>query len=246
MLGAANTPYTSLHTRANASHIKVALKDDTRGLGAEIVTKHEDGSTTGLDVFQNLLGRLNGKSEVELETQQKTISDVRRSAFISRRWGSLRFVGGGLLVSDDLQELSKKQTCPGKSDDKAGDASVRDAVSPSELSLHDTRVASKLSNAQRKADKAERKLQRKLRRKARQKSRDEELTSLPTMMLPDIRTSRLPDGEGEKTPTATTSSSIQRSKAQGSPPVGRNAVRNRYIQHKKMSLMDSKALNEVD
>ena len=245
LLGAADTPYAALHTRANACHIRVALKDDTLGLGAKYGNRNEDGNTTGLDVFQNLLGRLNGKSEVELKIEQKTTSEARRSAFISQRWGSLRFVSGGLLVGDDLKELPKPRNVLGESDDGGGNASIKDTSPPLELSLHDPRAASKLGKAQRKAGKAERKLQRKLRREVRQKIRDEKSTSSPALILSDSGAFQLPDGKGETIPTAATSGSMQRSKVHSIHPSSRNAVRQRYIQHKKMSLMDKKALNEV-
>ena len=70
----------------------------------------EDSKATGLDVFQDILGRLNGKSSSQLDTTPDLRSNARRSAFIDRRWGTLRFVSGGLLAGDDTERSSKSDT----------------------------------------------------------------------------------------------------------------------------------------
>ena len=108
-LGAKNAPHAAHHTAANASYIRIALKDDNLGIGAKPGRSQEDGQTTGLDMFQDILGRLNGKSESQLETEQMSRSQVKRSMFVEQRWGSLRFVDGGFLVGDKLQESPKEE-----------------------------------------------------------------------------------------------------------------------------------------
>ena len=63
------------------------------------------GECTGLDVFQDLLGRLNGKSDVDLEKEQKSRNDLKRALYTERRFGALRFVSGGVLVGDRIEKL---------------------------------------------------------------------------------------------------------------------------------------------
>lgn len=63
------------------------------------------GECTGLDVFQDLLGRLNGKSDVVLEKEQKSRKDLKRALYTERRFGALRFVSGGVLVGDRIEKL---------------------------------------------------------------------------------------------------------------------------------------------
>lgn len=63
------------------------------------------GECTGLDVFQDLLGRLNGKSDVDLEKEQKSRNDLKRASYTERRFGALRFVSGGVLVGDRIEKL---------------------------------------------------------------------------------------------------------------------------------------------
>jgi Pin2-interacting protein X1 len=97
-LGAKNAAHAEFHTAANASHIRVSVKDDNLGLGAKIGSGVGHGECTGLDVFTNLLGRLNGKDEEELEREQKSREDLKRAIYTERRWGSIRFVPGGFLI----------------------------------------------------------------------------------------------------------------------------------------------------
>ena len=97
-LGAKNAAHAEFHTAANASHIRVSIKDDNLGLGAKIGSGVGHGECTGLDAFTNLLGRLNGKDEEELEREQKSREDLKRAIYTERRWGSVRFVPGGFLI----------------------------------------------------------------------------------------------------------------------------------------------------
>jgi Pin2-interacting protein X1 len=105
ILGAKNASHAELHTAANASHIRVFVKDDNLGLGAKRGSGLAEGECTGLDVFQSLLGRLNGKGEDELIKEQKSREDLKRAIYTERRWGSIRFVRGGFLIGDKIQQL---------------------------------------------------------------------------------------------------------------------------------------------
>ncbi|TGO66417.1 hypothetical protein BOTNAR_0061g00180 [Botryotinia narcissicola] len=89
-LGAKDAAHAEFHTEANASHIRVVIKYNTLGLGAKIGSGVGHGECTGLDVFQNLLGRLNGKEEAEIEKEQKGREDLKR---------------GGVLIGDKIQDL---------------------------------------------------------------------------------------------------------------------------------------------
>ncbi|MCJ1243922.1 telomerase inhibitor [Trapelia coarctata] len=104
-LGAVNASHAHLHSDASASHIRVAIKDDNLGLGAKRGSGQGAGECTGLDVFQGLLGRLNGKSEAVLEKEQKSRDDLKQALYTERRFGALRFVSGGVLVGDRIEKL---------------------------------------------------------------------------------------------------------------------------------------------
>lgn len=104
-LGAQDAAHAEFHTAANASHIRVTLKDDNLGLGAKIGSGVGHGECTGLDVFKNILGRLNGKDDLEIQKEQQSRDDLKRAVYTERKWGSIRFVKGGFLVGDKIQLL---------------------------------------------------------------------------------------------------------------------------------------------
>ena len=88
-------------------------KEDTLGLGASAAGHGlREGEGTGLDAFQSLLGRLNGKTEVELFRQQSARDGLRRSQYVERRLGTMRFVKGGLLVGDQIRKDEDGEETP--------------------------------------------------------------------------------------------------------------------------------------
>jgi len=109
-LGSQETGNAQLHSAASLAPIKINLKDDTLGLGAKIIQKQSD-ECTGLDVFKDLLGRLNGKSEETLTKERQLRSEIKTNLVVERKYGPMRFVSGGLLVGDQMQmaELVKNQ-----------------------------------------------------------------------------------------------------------------------------------------
>lgn len=109
-LGARNAPHAEFHSAANASHIRVTIKDDNLGLGAKVGTGVGHGECTGLDAFKNLLSRLNGKDIDEIENEQRSRDSIRRSNFVEKKWGSLRFVSAGFLVGDKIQDSSTAES----------------------------------------------------------------------------------------------------------------------------------------
>ncbi|KAH6608750.1 pin2-interacting x1 [Trichoderma cornu-damae] len=102
-LGAKDAAHSEFHTAANASYIRVALKDDMKGLG---YSKSKEDEVTGLDVFSDLLSRLNGKSEAEVEEKRQARLEVKMHQYVEQKWGPMRFVYGGLLVGDAMQDQS--------------------------------------------------------------------------------------------------------------------------------------------
>lgn len=79
------------------------LKDDSLGLGAK---RNQGDECTGLDALQDLLSRLNGKSEESLGEEQKKREDLKINKYLHRKLGTVTFVYGGLLVGDKVQELA--------------------------------------------------------------------------------------------------------------------------------------------
>ncbi|CAD6447976.1 3fbb2736-1e6e-45cf-89f9-99598319e4d7 [Sclerotinia trifoliorum] len=133
-LGAKDAAHAEFHTAANASHIRVVIKDNNLGLGAKIGSGVGHGECTGLDVFQNLLGRLNGREEAEIEKEQKGREDLKRAIYAERKWGSIRFVKGGVLVGDKIQDLidGEKERVKALEKGKAAESSSEESDSTSD------------------------------------------------------------------------------------------------------------------
>jgi Pin2-interacting protein X1 len=100
-LGAENASHADHYTAANASHIRVMLREDNLGLGAQIGKGNAE--TFGLSMFSGLLGRLNGKTDDELEAQRKARRDAEIRIQHEQRYGHMNFVSGGFLVGDKME-----------------------------------------------------------------------------------------------------------------------------------------------
>ncbi|KAI1824471.1 hypothetical protein F4861DRAFT_255069 [Xylaria intraflava] len=123
-LGAQDAPHAQTHTAASLAPIKINVKDDTLGLGAKIRQKQSD-ECTGLDVFKDLLGRLNGKSEETLQKEREVRSEIKTNLFVERKYGPMRFVSGGLLAGDQMKMaelIDEKSTSTPIKDESASDA----------------------------------------------------------------------------------------------------------------------------
>lgn len=177
-LGAKDAAHAEWHTAASSTHIQVTLKDDNLGLGAKRNTGDE---CVGLDAFQMLLGRLNGKSEEVLETEQKARDDVKRNLYVEQKIGVIRFVRGGWLVGDQLKEN------PDDRDEEPKSAALPDATA-ADSSVD--RVAS--DSAETKSEKKSKK------RKADEESDREEKGSKKNKKSKKRKAETEEEGESEK------------------------------------------------
>ncbi|KAK4500077.1 hypothetical protein PRZ48_008263 [Zasmidium cellare] len=100
-LGAENANHSAHFTAANASHIRVMLREDNLGLGAQVGKGNAE--TFGLSMFSGLLGRLNGKSDEEVQKKQDTLRDAELRTYQANKYGFMNFVRGGLLVGDKME-----------------------------------------------------------------------------------------------------------------------------------------------
>jgi Pin2-interacting protein X1 len=55
-----------------------------------------------LDVFKDLLGRLNGKSEEVIKKEGQLRTEIKTNLYIERKFGPMRFISGGLLHGDQM------------------------------------------------------------------------------------------------------------------------------------------------
>ncbi|OAA61987.1 D111/G-patch [Niveomyces insectorum RCEF 264] len=109
-LGPKDEARAAFHTAASASYIRTVLREDNLGLGAAGAGQGTASECTGLDLFKDLLGRLNGTSEAVLEKQRDARETIKRTLYVERRFGPVRFVRGGLLVGDTMKETATDET----------------------------------------------------------------------------------------------------------------------------------------
>ncbi|OOF93660.1 hypothetical protein ASPCADRAFT_208964, partial [Aspergillus carbonarius ITEM 5010] len=107
-LGARNAAHAEMFTAASASHIKVVLKDDTLGLGARPKRDPLD-EPTGLDAFKGLLGRLNGKSDADLQIEQQKRDNAKLARYAASKWQTVTFISGGLLAQEKIEALATEE-----------------------------------------------------------------------------------------------------------------------------------------
>ncbi|KKZ60286.1 protein PXR1 [[Emmonsia] crescens] len=274
-LGASNAAHAEHFTSASAGHIRVILKDDNLGLGAKPRAEDEP---TGLDAFQGLLGRLNGKSDAELEKEQKKRDDRRLANFVEKRWKTMQFVSGGLLVHEKIQALAdakkvderEAQTSQSSQDEGKSEKAAKKERKKEKRKVKSDDTGSDLAEEppmKKKKEKKEKKEKKKPRddsscadtvtpsedalvdkkRKKSKNRKQKELEANDTEvgdgdMTPDVQTSA-PQEEGKSSILATKHASIV--KVREHRPMGRQFTRGRYIQQKKLALMDAKSLNEV-
>lgn len=247
-LGAQNAAHADTFTAASASHIKVTVKDDTLGLGARPRRNPLD-EPTGLDAFKGLLGRLNGKTDIELEAEQRKREDVKLARYAATRWQEVRFISGGLLTQEKMEALSpevSKQEVP--SDPQPDDAldeirheEDKDDSDPGASGLQAVNTSTSKSpkikgSHPKRPDEGGSKSEAKRRKKSKKRKHDSECEN--------------PDGEtqGEKLENPIKEhkgSSSHKATTKERRPMGRHVFRSRYIEQKKRALLDDKSLNEV-
>ncbi|KAM0278045.1 hypothetical protein ACHAQH_005414 [Verticillium albo-atrum] len=163
-LGAKDAAQAEHYTAANASFVRVSLKDDMLGLGFK---QAKEERSTGMDAFQNMLARLNGKSEVEIQKEQQAKLAVASSLYCDSKFGPMRFVRGGWLVGDKVQESADDTKEEEEKDVKIEDApevnlkdvskkrKVDEVSSDSDSSSEDEKAKKKRRKEERKAAKKE-------------------------------------------------------------------------------------------
>ena len=220
------------------------LHDSKSGLGAR---DFNSGTTPGLSGFQLILGRLNGKSEVELESEKRVIEKMNRTNYLDRR-GVVAFVSGGLLKNKDQLAKDIETPDPGLSTKLAERRPKNMDSQEKKRNEDDLAGANEVndvprSNSTRSEEKQIRKLKRKAERKAQRHLK--EVGSSANDKNVDTST------EASLKPTETINRSNHPSLPEGRPVAAvegrapKLSVRHRQIQQKRLTMTDSKALNEV-
>jgi Pin2-interacting protein X1 len=205
---------------AMTSHIKVAIKTDNTGLGKKSSKSGSQGLdgeiTTGMDVFQRILGKLNGKSQEDVDNQLR--SQKQRMVMENSRFG-MTFVYGGVLEGSVEKKPKEKIT---KHDKRKREENEKESESSSEEPPKKRREKDgkkdKKSKKNGKSKKSQDKSESKKSKKNKLKRKSEE---------PEVKPSQ---------PSSGTSTPVLR---------GRQATRARWIAQKRAAVADVKGLNEI-
>ncbi|KAI0450607.1 hypothetical protein F5B21DRAFT_423845 [Xylaria acuta] len=167
-LGAQDTAHAQLHSAASLAPIKINLKDDTLGLGAKIRQKQSD-ECTGLDVFKDLLGRLNGKSEETIEMERQVRSEIKTNLVVERKYGPMRFVSGGLLVGDHMMAelVDKKPASTPVKDESISEASENESANKEKKEKKPKKSKKRKASESEEADTSDSKREKKRKKRSK-------------------------------------------------------------------------------
>jgi Pin2-interacting protein X1 len=220
-------------------------------------------------VLSGLLGRLNGKSDGQLEKEEHARRDVKLMTYVGQDERRMGFVSGGFLIGDKIEassealkesseasstseKLSKKRkrsefvaNSSEKQKKKAHAEKVED-------DLDSNVVAEEEPTREQKKERRARKEARKLRREEKRARKGARQAKRETKREPRLKeeSSDSADSDDGQSPNNQPDSESSRS-GDVMPPApspiarGRNVVRQRYIQQKRMACMDERALKEV-
>ncbi|KAG8525421.1 uncharacterized protein KY384_009065 [Bacidia gigantensis] len=262
-------PYTGQKSDLSTNPIRVQLKDDTLGLGARSGQAKEDGPTTGLAGLQDLLGRLNNKSEGQILQEQRHRHVLQNGRYLERR-GALTFISAGFLAQDKIKKDPDKSDAA-KGADMDVDLTMKNnqrmkrlyekpQVEPIRISadtIEPLMSTSLEKQTQLSIDEASAKLEGKAGRAARKEQKRERKRERVKTMKPDISSVSKHNEQAQNLGSETNfRAKEERSKSHEpqdshlAPESGRrlesrHLVRGRYIRQKKVAMMDTKALNEI-
>lgn len=215
---------------SHTSHIKVSIKDDTVGLGAKIKrTERKDefdnGECAGLDVFQRILGRLNGKEE-EISNE---IEKQRKDKILNGRWG-IHFVQSSVLASTWDPETKELRTY---SNEKKRSRSSEPEDSDSSSDENDSKKHKKEEKIRKKEKKREKKKQKKDKKNKKDKKDRKEKKHKKE------KKNKSSDKEARNIEASKTASNLPKTVST------RLSIRSKWIRQKRAATMDPKALNEI-
>lgn len=248
--------------------MKIVLKGDNLGIGCKGGVK--DDECTGLDLFQDLLGRLNGKEEeVEKRVQR------RKMELVSGRYG-MKFVRGETYVSSDIDKLledigkmeeGKAETAKEKKrEERRRRKNERKAAKASkaeqESQVEESSASPPTEELTNKEEKGKREKEKKPKKSgsstpAPTSSSDPESKSKKRKRGDDAKKSKKSkrdkrdkkDGRDKRGRSKESSDIETPALTSGTVTptalTGRHAIRHRYIAAKRSAVMDTKALNEV-
>lgn len=226
-----------------------------------------------MSLFSGVLGRLNGKSDAEVEKQQEAIRDAELRNYHATKFGLMNFVRGGLLVGDTIQPLAQEQIGEhSKRDQNIADLELRrkskkqkTAVGGIEAAKSSQDLSAESSTPDDDKQKSTKKDRKRSRRDRNDNGASADLAPIDPPRSKEERRARKAERRKRKeerrlrksSSKATSSKSseveeaddIEKSESGPTTPssmaVNPRLVRRRYIDQKRMASLDPKAMKEI-
>lgn len=233
-------------SESNKTHIKVSIKEDNVGLGAKIKRKErtdefDNGECAGLDVFQRILGRLNGKEQkITNELEKQRVEKV-----FNGRWG-VHFVKGEVLASTWDPETKKLVSYSNKRKRTQDELSSED----SDDSLDEDEGETKVTKKKHKTDKKHSKKEKSSSKKERKHKKDKSSKKDKSKKDKREKGHKKKNQREEKNSSSPSTEPALLESRKSAPKIPANvssrlSVRARHIRQKRAATMDPKALNEI-
>jgi Pin2-interacting protein X1 len=242
-----------LTNSALTSHIKITLKHDNLGLGANLAKKKEkqdefdSGENVHLDAFQRLLGRLNGKEE----QISKEVDRKRNERILNGRWG-INFVQGDTLSSTwDAQKKQLKSTViepVKKSKKRSHDSNDDDDDDDVKSKTKRSKKEKKEKKEKKSKDKKEKK-EKKSKDKKEKKEKKDKKEKKEKKEKKDKKHKKEKKSKSKSSEEVTRESMLKPKSETTSTTAGvigsKMALRSKWIKQKRAAVMDEKALQEI-
>lgn len=229
-------------------HVKVSFKKDNTGLGHKTHQKNtkagDDGLAEfaqGLDVFQRILGRLNGKDENRVDA---ALGSRRLNMVMEMGKFGMAFVYGGLLEGTVDKMLVEDRVAKGKR--KLEETTVPESISSGESSEEEEPVKKKSRRSDKK-DKSEKKEKKDRKEKKEKKEKKDKKVKKSKSDKKDKKSkSDKSDKKDKKSKPDASIQSEESSKPKAQPVLrGMQGTRARWIAQKRAATMDAKSLAEI-
>lgn len=237
---------------ATTSHVKVSIKTDNTGLGALLAKKQkkdefDSGECAGLDVFQRILGRLNGKEQqISDELERRRIDNI-----INGKWG-IHFVKGEVLQSTWDKSKRTTKTVEETSGESSGESKKRrleteketEKSEKSEKKLKKQKKEEKKEKKEKKEKEKKDKKEKKEKEKKEKKDKDKKDKKEKTKKDKKEKTEKS-EKKDKKNKEEITRDSMLKPLESEKTVADRLSARAKWIRQKRASVMDAKALNEI-
>ncbi|KAI9658800.1 MAG: telomerase inhibitor [Alyxoria varia] len=166
-LGAKDAEHAGHFSKASASGVSIKLKDNNFGVGVKSQALPSASYNSLLSAYDNILGKLNGKTDAELGIEKEEKAAIGRRMYTMQRYGTTHFVRGGYLVGDRIEKTKPHMLGDGCSEKNGSEHRPSDRTQGAE------RLRAKEAQSDAQIEETI-KAQRRANRKAKKRSRDED------------------------------------------------------------------------